>query len=75
MSTFQRVMAGLVPAIHLLKPFRHCEERSDEAIQFLLCGFLDCFASLAMTERNGVAKRLTNLGVVPAQGGTTLFVL
>src|ERR1700729_281093 len=27
---------------------RHCEERSDEAIQFLL-GALDCFASLAMT--------------------------
>jgi hypothetical protein len=28
---------------------RHCEEQSDEAIQFLLPGFLDCFASLAMT--------------------------
>jgi hypothetical protein len=27
---------------------RHCEERSDEAIQFQL-RFLDCFASLAMT--------------------------
>jgi hypothetical protein len=25
---------------------RHCEERSDEAIQFAL---LDCFATLAMT--------------------------
>jgi hypothetical protein len=28
--------------------FRHCEERSDEAIQFF-AGFLDCFAALAMT--------------------------
>ena len=28
--------------------FRHCEERSDEAIQSLVAG-LDCFASLAMT--------------------------
>ncbi len=29
---------------------RHCEERSDEAIQFFLaCGSLDCFAALAMT--------------------------
>jgi len=28
--------------------FRHCEERSDEAIQFLLVA-LDCFAALAMT--------------------------
>jgi len=27
---------------------RHCEERSDEAIQSLLCDSLDCFASLAM---------------------------
>ncbi|MGB3490942.1 MAG: hypothetical protein WBA37_11775, partial [Xanthobacteraceae bacterium] len=63
-------MAGLVPAIHVFRLFRHWKERSDEAIQFLLCGFLDCFASLAMTERNGVAKRLTNPGVVPAQAGT-----
>jgi hypothetical protein len=23
---------------------RHCEERGDEVIQILLCGFLDCFA-------------------------------
>src|SRR5947208_4810136 len=28
---------------------RHCEERSDEAIQLSLWGKLDCFASLAMT--------------------------
>ncbi|RTL47900.1 MAG: hypothetical protein EKK40_18615 [Bradyrhizobiaceae bacterium] len=28
---------------------RHCEEQSDEAIQFFLCN-LDCFASLAMTK-------------------------
>src|ERR1700688_3745887 len=29
--------------------FRHCEERSDEAIQYLLYVALDCFAALAMT--------------------------
>jgi hypothetical protein len=28
---------------------RHCEERSDEAIQHFLCRPMDCFASLAMT--------------------------
>src|SRR5689334_8332757 len=28
---------------------RHCEERSDEAIQPLRAKILDCFASLAMT--------------------------
>jgi len=34
------------------RPSRHCEERSDEAIQ---CGAsaLDCFASLAMTRMAG----------------------
>jgi hypothetical protein len=31
-------------------PRRHCEERSDEAIQAVSADtFLDCFASLAMT--------------------------
>jgi len=34
---------------------RHCEERSDEAIQFFVRGPLDCFASLAMTAV-GVAR-------------------
>src|SRR5689334_22417161 len=29
---------------------RHCEERSDEAIHRAASGWLDCFASLAMTE-------------------------
>ncbi|MEY9589748.1 hypothetical protein ABIA06_002039 [Bradyrhizobium yuanmingense] len=34
---------------------RHCEEQSDEAIQTATAeGFLDCFASLAMTERLGI---------------------
>ena len=28
---------------------RHCEERSDEAIQGIAEASLDCFASLAMT--------------------------
>ena len=31
-------------------PNRHCEERSDEAIQNVAAG-LDCFASLAMTNK------------------------
>jgi len=30
-------------------PERHCEERSDEAIQRVTETDLDCFASLAMT--------------------------
>jgi len=33
-------------------PYRHCEERSDEAIQRAVPLPLDCFASLAMTSRN-----------------------
>ena len=28
---------------------RHCEERSDEAIQYFRAARMDCFASLAMT--------------------------
>jgi hypothetical protein len=37
-----------------LSPHRHCEERSDEAIQTVPAeGFLDCFAALAMTEKTG----------------------
>ena len=35
-----------------LSSYRHCEERSDEAIQ-LSSRKLDCFAALAMTVRNG----------------------
>jgi len=31
---------------------RHCEERSDEAIQRVAEADLDCFASLAMTQLN-----------------------
>jgi hypothetical protein len=44
---------------------RHCEERSDEAIQSAFAAALDCFASLAMTEREGQpppAVRLTWVG-------------
>jgi hypothetical protein len=37
---------------------RHCEERSDEAIQLAACGAMDCFAALAMTGR-GRALALT----------------
>jgi hypothetical protein len=37
--------------------FRHCEERSDEAIQFCLRRALDCFASPAMTNRCHVTGR------------------
>jgi hypothetical protein len=43
--------------------YRHCEERSDEAIHFAACGGMDCFrlrllsyggqvATLAMTNNN-----------------------
>jgi hypothetical protein len=35
---------------------RHCEERSDEAIQSSLHGSLDCFASLAMMNNNETAQ-------------------
>jgi hypothetical protein len=31
-----------------MREFRHCEKRSDEAIQFFSAA-VDCFASLAMT--------------------------
>jgi hypothetical protein len=31
---------------------RHCEERSDEAIHRAASGWMDCFASLAMTSEN-----------------------
>jgi hypothetical protein len=31
--------------------FRHCEERSDEAIHVSACRAMDCFASLAMTAK------------------------
>jgi hypothetical protein len=35
---------------HILNlEYRHCEERSDEAIHLSLRGAMDCFASLAMT--------------------------
>jgi len=34
-----------------MNPHRHCEARSDEAIQSNRHVALDCFASLAMTKR------------------------
>ncbi len=41
--------ARSAPSLH--ESLRHCEERSDEAIQNCFRGgILDCFASLAMTE-------------------------
>jgi hypothetical protein len=40
---------AIVPRECRLTLSRHCEEQSDEAIQLLLCGAMDCFASLAMT--------------------------
>ena len=66
-------MAGLVPAIHVFRhrlSSRHCKR--SEAIQNATKQGLDCFVAtlLAMTKKNGVAKRLTNLDVVPAQAGT-----
>src|SRR3954447_11695143 len=40
----------VVSVVMPLPLFRHCEARSDEAIQpFSVAAFLDCFASLAMT--------------------------
>jgi hypothetical protein len=33
----------------MARVFRHCEERSDEAIQLSFLAAMDCFASLAMT--------------------------
>jgi hypothetical protein len=42
---------------------RHCEERSDEAIQGGLAE-LDCFASLAMTERVESRAPQPHLGLV-----------
>ena len=38
-----------LPTLRLLRLRRHCEERSDEAIQSFVPQILDCFASLAMT--------------------------
>jgi hypothetical protein len=46
---------------------RHCEERSDEAIQ-LLCGGMDCFASLAMTVWGGLTCCLRRSKPKPIRG-------
>ena len=37
---------------------RHCEERSDEAIQSLLRGSLDCFAELVLGRRKAPIRVL-----------------
>ena len=53
---------------------RHCEEQSDEAIQlFFLLGGMDCFASLAMTNktRRPPTYRLPGSEIVPL--ATSLF--
>jgi hypothetical protein len=44
---------------------RHCEERSDEAIQNFAAG-LDCFASLAMTKQALTTMAARTNAVVPA---------
>jgi hypothetical protein len=44
-------VARALRAAGMRRRVRHCEERSDEAIQLALCRVLDCFASLAMTVR------------------------
>ena len=41
-----------------LSYLRHCEERSDEAIQFLLRGFLDCFAESVLGQRGAPIRVL-----------------
>jgi hypothetical protein len=43
---------------------RHCEERTDEAIQSP-CSALDCVASLAMTEQNKKARGQPALFINP----------
>ena len=45
--------------------FRHCEERSDEAIHSFFRGAMDCFASLAMTALLG------RFGSLKIESGTT----
>jgi predicted NAD/FAD-dependent oxidoreductase len=52
----QVVAPALVLRLKPASPARHCEERNDEAIQFLDAA-MDCFASLAMTKINSEAKR------------------
>jgi hypothetical protein len=42
---------------------RHCEERSDEAIQIFAVTPLDCFASLAMTEEDAVGFNPMAVGI------------
>jgi hypothetical protein len=44
---------------------RHCEERSDEAIQSGGAG-LDCFAALAMTTYSAAAAAVTRIGMTGA---------
>src|SRR5260370_24554885 len=39
------------------RPYRHCEERSDEAIHLPTYVGVDCFASLAMTSFQNLSKR------------------
>ena len=51
---------GLVPV------FRHCEERSDEAIHSSWGGEMDCFASLAMTIILNHGRRITRSRDEPA---------
>jgi hypothetical protein len=46
----RRLVAKWIPGLQgSLGATRHCEERSDEAIQDLFVTRLDCFAALAMT--------------------------
>ena len=63
--------AGVAPALILrlkpASPARHCEERSDEAIQFLDAA-LDCFASLAMTKIKFGGETPTDaMGIMPCR--------
>ncbi len=48
--------------------FRHCEERSDEAIQSLVAQRLDCFASLAMTRAPSAPRERIAFFTSPQRG-------
>ena len=46
-----------------LRIVRHYEEKSDEVIQRRNVGTLDCFATLAMTEKDGLPRYARSDGV------------
>ena len=47
----------------IVRIVRHYEEQSDEVIQKRNVGTLDCFATLAMTEKDGLPRYARSDGV------------